>query len=229
MADKTLVLSLEDNEHFCVNYPMGLFIYNASGLSEICTVKEDHVECKTREQEAMLRAFVQEYEICERVIQAAASVLGEEAVDEVLEEATDITILARNVVVISRLCDKMRDTKEFSGGAMESLMRRAAEGYLEEIHDAFQRSDLDRLMRKLSLATCQIETVRSFLLRSAIYRLTTLVLEALSANAEDKYNSEHVKYMNEEEKEVIDLIKKELTGRARGILVEDFDEATKGE
>ena len=109
------------------------------------------------------------------------------------------------------------------------LRARAAEEYLEEIHDAFQHAALDRLMRELSLSTSQIETVRSFLLRNAIYRLTRLVLEALSANTEDKYSIEHVQYMNEDEKEVVNLLKKELTFRAREILSEDFDEATKGE
>ena len=109
------------------------------------------------------------------------------------------------------------------------LRARAAEEYLEEIHDAFQHAALDRLMRELSLSTSQIETVRSFLLRDAIQRLTAIVLEALTVKAEDKHHSEHIQYQNEDEEKVIDLLKKELTVRARSILSEDFDEATKGE
>ena len=113
--------------------------------------------------------------------------------------------------------------------SVAKLRARAVEGYLEEIHDAFRDAAFDRLMRELSLTSSEIEAVRSFLMRNAIHIMSKLVLDALSTNAKDILSSEMVSYLEEDEKEVVNLLKKELTLRARGILIEDFDDATGGE
>lgn len=109
------------------------------------------------------------------------------------------------------------------------LRARAAEAYLDEINEAFDDARFEGLINELSLNNAESETVRSFLLRGAIERLSMIVLDATGYRAKNNHASDQSEYMKEEEQGVIDLIKKELTVRARSILGEDFDEATKGE
>lgn len=127
----------------------------------------------------------------------------------------------------------MQGNKQQSGYMSETILSklkgRAVEQYLEEINDAFKDGRLKSLLNELSIMPKEEMAVASFLERFAIHRFVALVLDAVTTNVVDEHHDERIEYLREDEQEVIDIIKKEVVARAKVIMNEDFDDATKGE